>query len=996
MRLRKVFLGGLIGLVLMAAVMILPVFVSDARAFENRYGKMINVESISNGKLSFKFKISSSESLAVDSSLIANIIRDEQIDASEIKEVEFSGTGDSPVVFQKPFYANGFSQLEKISIDYNYDTTELEEDFLKGVADTVTELAIISDRLEINDKALKDAAALKTVSLSYSVYFDIGQEAFMGCRLLTDLKFLPDRCRYIYDNAFEGIPVENVSTLFMAENVSEYVFGKDGDGNPVVPDSIRAITFDTGRITKGMTQFRKLFPNGEIPEAFMNRLTVSFTGDTKPGEAEDPEGELLYLCSNAMNIIVQDDAAEQEFIQYLKSASVSEEDIQKINSKFVTDEVYDKCKTEGHKFINGKCSVCGCTIEINPFSPVKADSTIEFTYNGSEQPLTTVDSSVGTIVYSFEENGNYSAELPSIKDAGTYDVWYRSQNTAPKCLHVTILPKDITGAEIGAFTPMTYTGASQTPSAEVTIDGLTVTGSWSNVTNVADRSVFTADGSFTGTIESSTGMVKSTPDVPNGPVVEKTSEYGLADGKITGTSEKMEYCTDAAQTTWTPCTGSEISGLAAGTYYIRYKETENSNAGLYATLTVEEGNKNFDITVTNYNGLFDGKAHGITLSGDGLDGATVMYGNEEGVYDKESITFIYTDGCPKTVYFRVTKEGYKEYTGEGTVFIEPVEFSITVTDYYGIFDGNAHGITLSGDGLDGATVMYGNEEGVCDKESITFKSTDGCPETVYFRVTKEGYKEYTGKGTVLIYRPEPVIIPVSEPVVTKPEDNTRTDNVQTDTVQEEADEKASIEQELAGVFNKIGVVVTEQKIGNAVSVTKRNSAYYDENGVKVTDSFVRTQDGSCRYLGSNGKSAKRAVVAAYDAETGEVKMYYAGKNGVIVKDRVVTLPDGSKIYASEDGTLATGAIVTYGSHQYYAGESGKLVKNRVIKLENGNRIFTNKNGFIRKNALITAPDGDMRYATADGTLAKKCWVTVGGMRYWCNSIGRITKTAAVK
>ena len=323
MRLRKVFLGGLIGLVLMAAVMILPVFVSDARAFENRYGKMINVESISNGKLSFKFKISSSESLAVDSSLIAEIIRDEQIDASEIKEVEFSGTGDSPVVFQKPFYANGFSQLEKISIDYNYDTTELEEDFLKGVADTVTELAIISDRLEINDKALKDAAALKTVSLSYSVYFDIGQEAFMGCRLLTDLKFLPDRCRYIYDNAFEGIPVENVSTLFMAESVSEYVFGKDGDGNPVVPDSIRAITFDTGRITKGMTQFRKLFPNGEIPEAFMNRLTVSFTGDTKPGEAEDPEGELLYLCSNAMNIIVQDDAAEQEFIQYLKSASLS-------------------------------------------------------------------------------------------------------------------------------------------------------------------------------------------------------------------------------------------------------------------------------------------------------------------------------------------------------------------------------------------------------------------------------------------------------------------------------------------------------------------------------------------------------------------------------------------------------------------------------------------------------------------------------------------------
>lgn len=73
MRLRKVFLGGLIGLVLMAAVMILPVFVSDARAFENQYGNIINVESISNGKLSFKIKTASTESFAVDSSLIAKL-----------------------------------------------------------------------------------------------------------------------------------------------------------------------------------------------------------------------------------------------------------------------------------------------------------------------------------------------------------------------------------------------------------------------------------------------------------------------------------------------------------------------------------------------------------------------------------------------------------------------------------------------------------------------------------------------------------------------------------------------------------------------------------------------------------------------------------------------------------------------------------------------------------------------------------------------------------
>ena len=138
--------------------------------------------------------------------------------------------------------------------------------------------------------------------------------------------------------------------------------------------------------------------------------------------------------------------------------------------------------------------------------------------------------------------------------------------------------------------------------------------------------------------------------------------------------------------------------------------------------------------------------------------------------------------------------------------------------------------------------------------------------------------------------------------------------------------------------------------------------------------------------------ATGARAAATHAATGEMKMYYAGRNGVIVKDKVVTLPDGGKIFASADGTLATNEIVTSGKHQYYADENGKLLTNRIIKKEDGTRYYANKFGYIRKNSLFTAPDGDKRYATADGTLAKSCWVTVGKKMYWCNKIGRITKS----
>jgi hypothetical protein len=45
------------------------------------------------------------------------------------------------------------------------------------------------------------------------------------------------------------------------------------------------------------------------------------------------------------------------------------------------------------------------------------------------------------------------------------------------------------------------------------------------------------------------------------------SDIGASDGKITGTSNKMEYSTD--EVSWTAVGGSAITGLTSGTYYVR-------------------------------------------------------------------------------------------------------------------------------------------------------------------------------------------------------------------------------------------------------------------------------------------------------------------------------------------------------------------------------------------------------------------------------------------
>ena len=81
-------------------------------------------------------------------------------------------------------------------------------------------------------------------------------------------------------------------------------------------------------------------------------------------------------------------------------------------------------------------------------------------------------------------------------------------------------------------------------------------------------------------------IVKGTKTPPTGLTGIAPSADGLADGKITGTTAEMEYSTDTEFTSPKPCTDGETTGLAEGTYYVRYKETGTSAASDYAEVKV--------------------------------------------------------------------------------------------------------------------------------------------------------------------------------------------------------------------------------------------------------------------------------------------------------------------------------------------------------------------------------------------------------------------------
>ena len=89
---------------------------------------------------------------------------------------------------------------------------------------------------------------------------------------------------------------------------------------------------------------------------------------------------------------------------------------------------------------------------------------------------------------------------------------------ATASVEFSIAARDIAGAVVGDFAPMTYTGKAQTPVAIVTLDGYgEVTGTWGEVINVDDMAIFVAEGNFAGTISVHTGMA---PVVLEEPVVE--------------------------------------------------------------------------------------------------------------------------------------------------------------------------------------------------------------------------------------------------------------------------------------------------------------------------------------------------------------------------------------------------------------------------------------------------------------------------------------------
>ena len=233
--------------------------------------------------------------------------------------------------------------------------------------------------------------------------------------------------------------------------------------------------------------------------------------------------------------------------------------------------------------------VSGETIEV----PVP--SVTQFDYDGEEKVLLTDGEGYTVSNNKKTDAGEYTAVVTLKKGYKWSD-----GTTDPINIPWTIKRQDITIDVTLAKTTYEYTGYTIEP--EYTVYRITPTGNivlprseykgeLSNNKDVGTATLTVEDNgignyNITNPVTVNFEIVKGTKTPPTGLKGIAPSADGATDGKITGTTADMEYSTDTEFTSPIPCTDTETTGLAEGTYYVRYKETGTSEPSDYAEVKV--------------------------------------------------------------------------------------------------------------------------------------------------------------------------------------------------------------------------------------------------------------------------------------------------------------------------------------------------------------------------------------------------------------------------
>ena len=258
---------------------------------------------------------------------------------------------------------------------------------------------------------------------------------------------------------------------------------------------------------------------------------------------------------------------------------------------------------------NGK--TCTVVVEYRAVQKISfASTTQEKTYGDADFTVTATGAKT-SVSYQVTEGEAATVDSATgavhIVKAGTATITATAEETnaytsATASYTLTVDPKTVTIPT--AATGLKWTGNEQTGvvagtgytvanSKATAVGSYTATATLTSTTNYKWSDNTTAAKSIAWSIAKADG-----PAAPTGLTGVAPTTDGGSDGKITGVTTEMEYSADGSS--YTACSGTEITGLSAGTYYVRYQETATHEAGAAATVQVPA------YTPPTVSGSFDG------------------------------------------------------------------------------------------------------------------------------------------------------------------------------------------------------------------------------------------------------------------------------------------------------------------------------------------------------------------------------------------------------
>ena len=401
------------------------------------------------------------------------------------------------------------------------------------------------------------------------------------------------------------------------------------------------------------------------------------------------------------------------------------------------------------------------------------------TYNGQPQALVTAgQTNVGFLVYSLSQNGEYSREIPTGTNAGTYTVYYKVDGTADYTgvavnatpISVAIAPKSITPKIELSETSYKYDGTKKAP--KVTLkDGDTVlregrgyTVTWAGTKSQTDADLLRIVDTYTATIKNVdsgnnytftvTAAVEITPAEQAALHITGNPEHVYYGDTITtlgttgGTGEgtvKWSVTAGGSSATIEESTGKlTITGVGAVTVRAERAVDNYGTVGDNWNFTVEPKPVTAEVTVASK--TYDG----TTAIADGNITANVKTADLVGsdTVTLSGLTGSYTDpnaGTGKTVTLDDTNATKADGSGKyiisypaaatGTITAKDVTVTVTLSDH-----------DLKTDNTVDPPVSYYEYDGTEKEPKVTVKYTEDSTDKV---ITASNYTvEYSNNKNV--------------------------------------------------------------------------------------------------------------------------------------------------------------------------------------------------------------------------------------------------------